>query len=200
MSILCTSKSVFRKPYNVRQMLRRISEIKSGVSQRSIPEPTLYTLYTADLSNREDVTTATFADNTAILGLSSSNHEASNKVQRQPNKVQKWKIKFSSNKRIHTTFRTRKYGCPPITLNNVILPEKDEVQYLGLPTFKCQSLITERNELNLKRRKLNYITRQSSKLLLNIVNKVISKPVWSYGIELWGTASKSNACIFSVTS
>ena len=52
-----------------------------------------------------------------------------------------------------------------------------------------------RKHLNLKTRELYWILGRHSPLsLLNktLIYKVILKPVWTYGIELWGCASSSN--------
>jgi len=49
--------------------------------------------------------------------------------------------------------------------------------------------------LDLKLRNLNWIIGRKSQLSLEnklLVYKVILKPVWTYGIQLWGTASNSN--------
>lgn len=144
-----------------------------------------------------------FADDTAILGISENNNVASDIVQTHLGKIQSWlekrRIKTNIRKGVHTTFTMRKGKCPPVTLNNEIVPERDDVKYLGLHldrklTWK-KHLTTKRDELNLKHRKLNWIIGRRSKLSLYnklLVYKIILKPVWTYGIELWGTASKSN--------
>jgi hypothetical protein len=49
--------------------------------------------------------------------------------------------------------------------------------------------------LDLKLRNLYWIIGRKSQLSLEnelLVYKVILKPVWTYGIQLWGTASNSN--------
>ena len=58
-----------------------------------------------------------------------------------------------------------------------------------------QHITKTRKHLNLKARELYWILGRYSPLsLLNktLIYKVILKPVWTYGIELWGCASSSN--------
>ena len=56
-------------------------------------------------------------------------------------------------------------------------------------------ITTKRKQLDLKQRNLYWIIGCKSQLLLEkklIVYKVILKPAWTYGIQLWGTAPNSN--------
>ena len=75
--------------YNRRFYVRHghdISEchpINSGVPQGSVLRPVLYTLYTADLLIRRDVTVATYEDDTAILAAHQDPEIASRILQRQ---------------------------------------------------------------------------------------------------------------------
>ena len=53
----------------------------------------------------------------------------------------------------------------------------------------------KRNQLGMKLRNLFWLLGQTSKLSLEnkvLVYKAILKPVWTYGIPLWGVAAKSN--------
>ena len=53
----------------------------------------------------------------------------------------------------------------------------------------------KREQLKIKSKKLYWLLGPKSQLNLNNklrIYKVILKPVWSYGIQLWGTASNSN--------
>ena len=59
----------------------------------------------------------------------------------------------------------------------------------------CYYITTKRKQLNLKLRNLYWIIGRKCRLSLEnklLVYKVILKPVWTYGIQLWGTASNSN--------
>jgi hypothetical protein len=50
----------------------------------------------------------------------------------------------------------------------------------------------KRKQLDLKLRKLYWITQRKSRLSLThklLVYKIILKPIWTYGIQLWGFAS-----------
>jgi hypothetical protein len=56
-------------------------------------------------------------------------------------------------------------------------------------------ITTKRKQLDLKPRNLYWIIGRKSQLSLEnklLVYKVILKPVWTYGIQLWGNASNSN--------
>ena len=54
---------------------------------------------------------------------------------------------------------------------------------------------TKRKQLNLKPRKLYWLLGNQSKLALSnkiLLYKSILEPIWTYGIQLWGSASDSN--------
>jgi len=89
--------------------------------------------------------------------------------------------------------------CPPVKLNNDHLLQADEVKYLGIHLDRRltwrKHINTKRQQLDLKLRNLNWIIGRKSQLSFEnkfLVYKVILKPVWTYGIQLWGTASNSN--------
>jgi hypothetical protein len=74
-----------------------------------------------------------------------------------------------------------------------------EVKYLGIHVDRRltwrKHITTKRKQLDLKLRNLYWITGRKSQLSLEnmlLVYKVILKPVWTYGVQLWGTASNSN--------
>jgi len=89
--------------------------------------------------------------------------------------------------------------CPPVKLYNDYLPQADEVKHLGTHLDRRltwrKHITTKRNQLDLKLRNLYWIIGRKAQLSLEnklLVYKVILKPVWTYGIQLWGTASNSN--------
>jgi hypothetical protein len=72
-----------------------LKEIKTGLPQGSVLGPILYLLYTSDLPKLENSTVATFADDTAILTVGSSNEESTRKLQTAVNQIQKWTKKMA---------------------------------------------------------------------------------------------------------
>lgn len=180
-----------------------IGVINSGVPQGSVLGPVLYTLFTSDMPTNSDVTIATYADDTAVLAKSSSHIEASISVQRQLNNMQnwfkKWNIKVNADKSSHVTYALRKEDCPPVTIDGELIPKSNSAKYLGLQIDKRLTwkdhIRNKRKQLNIKTKKMYWLLGSKSKLSLNnkiLLYKTIIKPVWSYGIQLWGTASNSN--------
>ena len=96
----------------------------------------------------------------------------------------------------------KKEHVPPVQLNNNHLPQTDSVKYLGI---HLDRKLTWRNPISAKRKQLDLKLRnmfwiigrksqlsQANKLL---VYKANLNPTWTYGIQLWGTASNSNVDI-----
>jgi hypothetical protein len=84
-------------------------------------------------------------------------------------------------------------------MNNVQLPCADHVKYLGLHLDSKltwhHNIFTKRKQLGLTLTKMYWLLGRSSRLSLPnklFHYKTILKPIWTYGIQLWGTASTSN--------
>lgn len=113
--------------------------------------------------------------------------------------LKKWRIKASASKSTHITFALRRGECPPVSLDGSNLPQENTVKYLGMHIDRRltwrEHIKAKRDQANLKLRNINWlIGRQSTLSLENklLIYKSILKPVWTYGIELWGSASHSN--------
>jgi hypothetical protein len=61
---------------------------------------------------------------------------ASEKLQTNLDAMQKWlkrwRIKANEDKSVHVTFTTQRETCPTVHINNVNLPQQEDVKYLGL--------------------------------------------------------------------
>lgn len=147
--------------------------------------------------------TATFADDTAVLASNKNPEEASRSLQNHLDKIYNWmcnwRIKASASKSNHITFTLRKEDCPPVKLGHDTLPHNTVVKYLGFHLDRRQTwkhhIKKKRDELNHRFRSLYWLMGGKSKLSLNnklIIYKAILKPVWTYGIQLWGSAKHSN--------
>jgi hypothetical protein len=107
-------------------------------------------------------------------------------------------MKANESKSIHVTFATRRETCPPVHINNVQLPHKD-VKYLGLHLDRRltwhEHIFAKRKQLGITLTKMHWLLERQSKLSTNyklLPYKAILKPIQTYGIQLWGTASTSN--------
>jgi hypothetical protein len=80
-----------------------------------------------------------------------------------------------------------------------ILPRAESIKYLGLHFDKQlnwrKHVTTTRKHLDLKSREIYWLIGKHSPLSLSnklLVYKTVLRPVWTYGIELWGCTAASN--------
>lgn len=181
----------------------KLSPIQSGVPQGSVLGPVLYLLYTADLPVSPFTTIATFADDTTVMASHKDPGRASAILQGHINKIQSWlriwRIKVNEQKSTHVTFTTKRDNCPPITLNNQQIPQDTKAKYLGIHLDRRMTwrrhIEAKKKQLNLKLKTMYWLIGRRSPLSLAnkvLLYKVTLKPIWNYGIQLWGSASASN--------
>lgn len=199
-------KSYLQQRYfyvNTNQEFSDIRQIRAGVPQGSVLGPTLYTIFTSDMPLTDNVTIATYADDTALLASMDLPSDASNLVQIELDKIQnwllKWRIRINTTKSTHVTFTLRRGDCPALVLNGIPIPKANTVKYLGMHLDKRltwkEHIKSKRKHLDIKIKKMVWLLRPKSELSFNnklILYKAILKPVWTYGIQLWGTANNSN--------
>ena len=112
---------------------------------------------------------------------------------------QRWRIKANENKSTHITFSLKRETCPAVTLNGQHIPQGETAKYLGIHLDRRltwqKHIFTKRKQLGLQLHRMYWIIGRKSKLSLEnklLIYKTILKPIWTYGIPLWGTASNSN--------
>ena len=172
--------------------------------QGSVLGPILYLLFTCDLPQPENVSVATFADDTAIMAIGSTLGEATNMLQGASDQIQqwtgKWKIKLNELKSVHINFTNKRIeNSLPVTLNGVVVPYANTAKYLGMTLDTKlrwkEHIRKKRTELGLKYRQLYWLLGRNSQLSIHnkiLIYNQILKPIWLYGIQLWGCAKETN--------
>lgn len=180
-----------------------LKDIAAGVPQGSVLGPILYLLYTCDMPQLENVTIATFADDTALLAVGSDIQEVTNKLQIASNRLcnwtKKWKTKLNELKSTHINFTNKNINALPVRINENIIPCENSAKYLGMTLdvkLKWKEHIKKKTtELGLRYRQLYWLLGHKSQLSIHnkikIYNQVL-KPIWVYGIQLWGCARDSH--------
>ena len=84
-------------------------------------------------------------------------------------------------------------------LNGIEVPQTCDVKYLGIHLDRRltwrKHIFTKRKALGLQSRKIHWLLSGRFQLSLGnklLLYKCILKPVWTYGIQLWGTTADSN--------
>lgn len=183
-----------------------LRNIKAGVPQGSVLEPILYLIYTYDLPQDSDVMIATFADDTAILAVGEDEVDAKIKLQKAADQVnawtKKWRIKINETKSLHVNFTNRKYDYKPVYINQNIVPHANSAKYLGMTLDAKlrwkEHVKKKREQLGIQLKKMHWLIGRRSELSTHnklMLYKQVLKPVWLYGIQLWGCTKKSNVKI-----
>jgi len=165
---------------------------QSGVPQDSFHGPILYSIYTADLPETEQMMMATYADDTAILASHHNPITASTNLQHHLNQFEKWlkrwRIKAIENKSTHITFSLKRETCPAVTLNGQHNPQRETAKYLHIQIERrltCQKhIFTTRKQLGLQLHRIYWIIGRKSKL--SIENKLlIYKIIPKAHLDVW---------------
>jgi hypothetical protein len=182
-----------------------LQTIKAGVPQGSVLGLTLYILYTSDLTST-NTTLGTFPNDTVILSVNEDSRRAASDLQHHLNTLQtwveKWRIRINEIKSCSITFTLQKRSTPDVTINDIQIPRKTEIKYLGMTidsklTWK-QHIVKKRKQVNITIKQLNWLLGRKSNLAIEnmlLIYKTIIISIWMYGMELCGCASKSNISI-----
>jgi hypothetical protein len=88
---------------------------------------------------------------------------------------------------------------PPVHINSGQLPQEEDVKYLGLHLDRRltwhKHIFAKGKQLGISLAKMYWLLGHKSKLSTSnklLIYKTILKPIWTFGTQLWGTASASN--------
>jgi hypothetical protein len=185
------------------ETLSSIAKISAGVPQGGILSPVLYNIYASDQPTSPNTLVADYADDKAIISINNdpviASHHLQNHLSLMEEWYTNWRLKINQSKSMHCTFTLRPSPCPAVSIHGIPIPNSQTVKYLGLTLDRrltwAHHIKSKRINLNSRLRLLktfiknNKFTNINSKLL---IYKSLIKPVWTYGIQLWGNAKKSN--------
>jgi hypothetical protein len=135
------------------------------VPQGSVLGPTLYILFTSDIPLSTTTNLGTFADDTVILSVNEDPRRAASDLQHHLNTLQnwfeKWCIRINENKSCSITFTLRKISKSDVSINDIQIPCKTEIKYLGMTidsklTWK-QHIVKKRKQVNITIKQLNWL-------------------------------------------
>jgi hypothetical protein len=111
-------------------------------------------------------TLGTFAGDTVILSVNEDSRRAASDLQYHLNTLQtwfeKWRIGINENKSCSIIFTLRKSSTPDVTINDIHIPRKTEIKYLGMT---IDSKLTWKQHIAKKRKQVNITIKQLNWLL-----------------------------------
>jgi hypothetical protein len=142
----------------------------------------------ADLPTSPASTTATFANDAAVVATDSDPAIASQKLQTDLLAIKNWfkkrKMKANESKTIHVSFITRRKMCPPVHVNNVQLPREEGIKYLELHLVRRltwqKHIFAKWKQLVIALTKMYWLLGHTSKLSTShkhLIYKTILKPI-----------------------
>jgi hypothetical protein len=107
--------------------------------------------------------------------------------------TRKWRLKINETKSAHITFTLRKEACPPLHINQAIIPQTETVKCVGIHFDKRltwrEHVTKTRKHLDHKTRELIWFIGKLSPLSLTnkiLIYKLVLNPIWTYGLAIWG--------------
>lgn len=145
------------------------------------------------------------------MAVKNSQKEATDNLQKAINKIvkwmQDWKIKLNQQKSTHITFTLRRIEeGHSLYIDGQKIPHSDTAKYLGIHldtrlTWKHhirKKAEQIRHKIRHKIRQMHWLIGRKSKLELyhkRLLYVMILRPIWTYGIQIWGSTSDTNCMI-----
>ena len=182
--------------------------IRAGVPQGSILGPVLFTLYINDMPTPEypNLEMGIYADDTIIYGTSRSNPLLVKRLNGALENIRewclKWRVKINAAKSEAILFSKKQEqtkDLQPPSLNDVEIPWKDQLKYLGIILDKALNYNSHTTSAKNKAigimSKLMPLLRNHSALGIKngiLIHKTFIRPVLTYASAVWGGTSKTN--------
>ncbi|KAF0740325.1 Uncharacterized protein FWK35_00035543, partial [Aphis craccivora] len=158
-----------------------IASLNTGVPRGGILSPILFNIFVSDQTISPNTSIADYADDKVIISINEHPFLASLHLQNHLGLMENWQA-----------------PCPNVLLYGIHIPSLPTIKYLGLTLNQrliwAQHILEKRLSLKnrlhiLKHLISNKVTPIDIKLLMY---KFLLKPIWTYGLQLWGNAKNSN--------
>jgi hypothetical protein len=121
----------------------------------------------------------TFADDTAILASHHNITIAASYIQEHLDQLQlwmnKWRVKVNEDKSMHVIFQLKHGDSPTVRINNIVIPQKNTVKYLGIHLDDKlrwrEQIRKKKQQIIIKITELNWLIGRKTNLLIE--NKIL---------------------------